>query len=85
MWITGHVVDADGQGLPEVVIQVRGGAPGSRDAITNSRGDYVLQDLHPGAYTIRFVRPGYSTVDRVADVRTGFVATINAQLVRLLA
>jgi len=45
-------------------------------------GQYVLQDLKPGAYTLTFARPGFSKVERQTDALTTYVATINARLHR---
>ena len=94
MWITGQVVDDRGQGLRDVTIEASGphtagrvptasaaaGRPGRRAGVTNARGEYVLQDLRPGAYTITFARSGFSTVERKTDALTNYVATINARL-----
>jgi protocatechuate 3,4-dioxygenase beta subunit len=81
MWITGQVVDDRGRALPDVTIEVSGPhAPPRRGGTTNAHGHYVLQDLRPGAYTITFARPGFSTVERKTDVLTTYVATINARL-----
>jgi protocatechuate 3,4-dioxygenase beta subunit len=94
MWITGQVVDDRGQALRDVTIEASGpntagGAPmaaaavgclGRRAGVTNARGEYVLQDLRPGAYTITFARSGFSTVERKTDALTTYVATINARL-----
>jgi len=94
MWITGRVVDDRGQALRDVTIEASGphtaggvrttaaaaGCLGRRAGVTNARGEYVLQDLRPGAYTITFVRSGFSTVERKTDALTTYVATINARL-----
>ena len=83
MWITGQVYDDRGCGLPDVTIEVSGDRPGvKRAGVTNARGQYVLQDLRPGVYTIKFVRQGFSTVERKTDPLTSYVATVNAQLLR---
>jgi protocatechuate 3,4-dioxygenase beta subunit len=81
MWITGQVVDDRGRALPDVTIEATGPrAAGTRAGVTNAHGHYVLQDLRPGVYTIRFARSGFSTLERKTDALTTYVATINARL-----
>jgi protocatechuate 3,4-dioxygenase beta subunit len=81
MWITGQVVDDRGRALPDVTIEASGPqASGRREGVTNVHGHYVLQDLRPGVYTIRFARSGFSTLERKTDALTTYVATINARL-----
>lgn len=81
MWITGKVCDDRGRALADVAIEVSGPcAAGKRSGVTNAQGHYVLQDLRPGAYTIRFARTGFSTLERTTDALTTYVATINARL-----
>ena len=81
MWITGHVVDDSGRALPGVTIEASGPcASPRRPVVTNAMGQYVLQDLKPGAYTITFARTGFATVERKTDALTTYVATINARL-----
>jgi protocatechuate 3,4-dioxygenase beta subunit len=81
MWITGQVVDESGRPLPGVTIEASGPSNSPRrPVVTNARGQYVLQDLKPGAYTITFARSGFSKVERKTDALTTYVATINARL-----
>ena len=81
MWITGQVVDESGRALPGVTIEASGPCTSSRrGVVTNAMGQYVLQELKPGAYTITFARAGFSRVERKTDVLTTYVATINARL-----
>jgi protocatechuate 3,4-dioxygenase beta subunit len=81
MWITGQVVDDRGRALRDVTIEASGPpAAGRRAGVTNAQGQYVLQDLRPGVYTITFARSGFSTVERKTDALTTYVATINARL-----
>jgi protocatechuate 3,4-dioxygenase beta subunit len=81
MWITGQVVDERGRALSGVTIEASGPPSGTRrTVITNAKGEYVLQDLRPGCYTITFERPGFSKIERKTDALTTYVATINARL-----
>lgn len=85
MWITGHVVDDRGQALSGVIVEVFGlGAIGRRAAISNVDGQYVMQDLPPGSYTITFTRSGFATLKRQIDRISNYVATINASLPTLV-
>jgi protocatechuate 3,4-dioxygenase beta subunit len=81
MWITGQVVDESGRALSGVTIEASGPSTSlRRGVVTNAMGQYVLQDLRPGEYTITFVRTGFSKVERKTDALTTYVATINARL-----
>jgi protocatechuate 3,4-dioxygenase beta subunit len=81
MWITGQVVDDLGRSLDGVTIEVSGPPGiGKRAAVSNAKGQYVMQDLRPGAYTITFAHPGFSTLQRTTDQLSTFVATINVRL-----
>ena len=86
MWITGHVIDDRGRPLSAVTIEASDPGTGRRRAaVSNVRGEYVLQDLQPGEHTIIFARPGFSTLERKTDALTTYVATVNARLMRATA
>ena len=86
MWITGQVVDDHGHALADATIEVKGfGAGRRRTAVTNSAGQYVLQDLRPGVYTLTFGHSGFYTLERTTEALTTYVATINAHLQRQVA
>ena len=80
MWITGQVRDDRGRAIADVTIEASGPTAAKRAVMTDAQGQYVLQSLRPGAYTITFARSGFSTVERKTDVLTSYVATINARL-----
>jgi hypothetical protein len=81
MWITGQVVDDRGEPLAGVTVEVSGPAPAAKKAfVTNGRGQYVMQDLRPGVYTLTFARSGFSTVHRTSIELSTFVAIVNAKL-----
>jgi protocatechuate 3,4-dioxygenase beta subunit len=82
MWITGVVIDDRGRALPGVTIEASGpGAAKRRAAVSNAQGQYVMQDLHPGVYTITFAHPGFTTLRRNTVELSPLVATINARLI----
>jgi hypothetical protein len=52
-----------------------------RSAVTDGTGQYRIESLRPGAYTVTFTLPGFATVRREGIELTGtFVATVNADL-----
>jgi protocatechuate 3,4-dioxygenase beta subunit len=82
MWITGVVVDDHGRALPGVMIEATGPvAVRRRTAVSNARGQYVMQALYPGVYTITFAHPGFTTLHRNTIELSSLVATINARLI----
>src|SRR5262245_59805109 len=53
----------------------------TRSVVTNGVGQYSIQDLRPGAYSVTFTLPGFNTVKRDDIVLTGnFIATVNGDL-----
>jgi protocatechuate 3,4-dioxygenase beta subunit len=81
MWITGQVLDANGRAVGGVTVEACGQCiTAKRSVVTNTRGQYVLQDLKPGAYTIRFAHSDFAMLERTTDALTSYVATINARL-----
>jgi hypothetical protein len=52
-----------------------------RTAISDGAGQYRIENLRPGVYSVAFTLPGFSTVRREGVELTGsFVATVNAEL-----
>jgi protocatechuate 3,4-dioxygenase beta subunit len=81
MWITGQVLDADGRGVRGVTVEACSPCiTGKRSVVTDTRGQYVLQDLKPGAYTIQFAHSDFAMLERTTNALTSYVATINARL-----
>src|SRR5262245_31234444 len=81
--ISGTVKDASGAVLPGVTVEAASPAliEKVRTATTDGSGQYTVENLRPGAYTVTFTLPGFSTVIREGIELTGsFVATINAEL-----
>src|SRR4029079_11196301 len=81
--ITGTVQDTSGAVLPGV--NVEAASPELiekvRTAVTDSSGQYRIEGLRPGAYTVTFTLQGFSTVKRERIELTGsFIATVNADL-----
>src|SRR4051812_5442395 len=81
--IVGVVKDASGAVLPGVAVEASSPAliEKARTILTNSAGQYSIENLRPGTYAITFTLSGFSVVRRPDIELTGsFVATINAEL-----
>ncbi len=81
--ITGTVKDASGAILPGVTVEASSPAliEKVRSAVTDSTGQYRIEDLRPGTYAVTFSLAGFSTFKREGVELTGvFTAVINADL-----
>ena len=81
--ITGVVKDASGGVLPGVTVEAASPVliEKVRSVVTDDTGQYRIVDLRPGAYTVTFTLPGFSTVKRDGiELGGSFVATVNADL-----
>ena len=81
--ITGVVRDPSGAVLPGVTVEVSSPAliEKVRSAVTDGAGQYRVEDLRPGAYTVTFTLTGFTTVRREGIELTGSLAAlVNAQL-----
>jgi hypothetical protein len=81
--IVGLVKDASGAVLPGVTVEAASPAliEKMRSVVTDGTGQYRIESLRPGPYTVTFTLPGFSTVKREGIELTGtFVATVNADL-----
>ena len=81
--IVGLVKDASGAVLPGVTVEAASPAliEKVRSVVTDGTGQYRIERLRPGTYTVTFTLPGFSTVKRQGIELSGaFVATVNADL-----
>src|SRR5919198_944662 len=81
--IVGVVRDASGAVLPGVTVEASSPAliERTRAVVTNGVGQYSIQDLRPGTYTVSFALPGFTTIKREGIELGGtFVATVNADM-----
>jgi hypothetical protein len=81
--ITGTVRDASGAVLPGVTVEASSPAliEKVRTAVTDSSGQYRIEDLRPGAYAVRFTLTGFSTVRREGIQLAGsFTASVNVEM-----
>jgi hypothetical protein len=81
--IAGVVKDTSGAVLPGVSVEASSPAliERARVAVTDGQGVYRIVDLRPGAYTVTFTLPGFSTVRREGiQLTAAFTATVNADM-----
>ena len=81
--IVGTVRDASGAVLPGVTVEASSPAliEKTRSVVSSGTGQYAIEDLRPGTYTVTFSLSGFTTVRREGIQLAGsFIATINADL-----
>ena len=81
--LAGAVEDTSGAALPDVTVQAKSSAliEKVRAVVTDGSGQYRIEDLRPGLYTITFTRDGFRPYVREGVQLTGaFTASVNAQL-----
>jgi hypothetical protein len=81
--IVGVVKDASGAVLPGVTVEASSPAliEKTRAVVANGVGQYSIEDLRPGTYTVTFSLSGFTTVKREGIQLSGsFVATVNADM-----
>ncbi len=81
--IAGVVKDTSGAVMPGVTVEAASPAliEKVRSVVTDDQGQYKIVSLVPGAYTVTFSLPGFSTVKRDGiELTTGFTATVSAEL-----
>jgi hypothetical protein len=81
--IAGVVTDNTQAVLPGVTVEAASPAliEGARVVHTDSQGRYSIVDLRPGAYTVTFALPGFTTLVRDGlQLPASFTATVNVAL-----
>src|SRR5678815_896815 len=81
--ITGVVRDTSGAVLPGVTVEVASPVliEKVRSVVTGETGQYRVENLRPGTYTVTITLPGFSTVKRDGVELTGtFTATVNVEM-----
>ena len=81
--ITGVVRDESGAVLPGVSVEAESPAllERVRTAVTDGTGQFRIEALSPGAYTVTFSLPGFSSLRREGIELNGtFIATVNADM-----
>jgi hypothetical protein len=81
--IAGTVKDSSGAVLPGVSVEAASPAliEKVRTVLSDGTGQYRVEDLRPGTYTVTFTLQGFNTYKREGIELTGsFTATVNAEL-----
>src|SRR5579864_7996417 len=81
--IAGNVKDSSGAVLPGVTVEAASPAliEKTRSVVTDGNGNYKIENVRPGTYSVTFTLPGFNTVKRDGIELTGsFVATVNADM-----
>ena len=81
--IAGTVKDTSGAVLPGVTVEVTSPAliEKTRSSVTDGSGQYKIDALRPGTYSISFTLPGFNTVKRDGvELTSDFTATINGDM-----
>ena len=81
--IGGTVSDTTGAVLPGVTVEARSPAiiEQVRTAVTDGSGQYLIVALEPGAYTVTYTLPGFSTFVREGIALTsGFTVSIDVEM-----
>jgi hypothetical protein len=81
--IAGVVRDASGAVLPGVTVEASSPAliEKVRTTVTDGAGQYRLENLAPGVYSLTYTLPGFTTVVREGvQLQTGVTVSINADL-----
>jgi len=81
--IAGVVRDGSGAVLPGVTVEASSPAliEKVREAVSDGAGQYRIENLRPGVYTVKFTLSGFSTVSREGVELSGFAtASVNADL-----
>jgi hypothetical protein len=81
--LAGTVRDASGGLLPGVTVEAASPAliERVRTAVTDGTGQYRIEALSPGVYTISYSLPGFATVQREGvQLQTGVTVTLNMEL-----
>ena len=81
--IAGVVKDTSGAVLPGVTVEAASPAliEKTRSAVTDGTGQYRIENLRPGTYSVTFTLTGFSATKREGLELTGsFTATVNADM-----
>lgn len=76
--IRGEVVDAtDGEPLAQIEIRVE---PSGEQTVTSAAGEFVFEELPPGAYRLRFLGVGYRPLESDVELSAAEEQSVSVQL-----
>ena len=81
--LAGNVKDSSGAVLPGVTVEAASPAliEKTRSVVTDGGGNYKIENIRPGTYSVTFTLPGFNTVKRDGiELAGSFVATVNADM-----
>ena len=81
--IAGTIKDTSGSVLPGVTIEASSPVliEKTRTAISDGAGQYRIENLAPGVYTVTYTLTGFAVVQRAAvDIQSGVTVTLNTEL-----
>ena len=79
--LTGRVAETEGLPLPGVTVTAKSPSlQGTRTAVTNLNGDFVLPNLPPGDYVVSFIMSGFQSATRSMKVSAGQQSPVNVKL-----
>src|SRR5204863_6873417 len=81
--IVGTARDASGAVLPGVTVEASSPVliEKTRSVVTSGTGQYAIENLRPGTYTVTFTLCGFATTRREGvQLEGSFVATVNADM-----
>src|SRR5262252_529565 len=83
--IAGTVKDASGAVLPGVTVEAASPVliEKTRSVVTDGSGNYRIEDLRPGTYTVTFTLTGFSTVRRDDILVSGSAVTTTDATLRV--
>src|SRR3974390_2763151 len=79
----GKLKDSSGAVLPGVTVEAASPAliEKTRSVVTDGSGNYKIENIRPGTYSVTFTLPGFNTVKRDGiELAGSFVATVNADM-----
>src|SRR5690349_19839487 len=81
--IVGTVRDPSGAALPGATVEASSPAliEKTRTALTNGLGQYSIENLRPGTYTLTFTLNGFATIKREGiELAGAFIAAVNTDM-----
>lgn len=78
--VSGIVTDQTGAVLRRAEISLTGPDLIDINVTTNDEGSYIVNDLAPGKYTLKFTYVGFTPLTETVDITAGGVATADAKL-----